>query len=179
MGKLCRAWLVPVLLSPSFAMGQVGPALQEVAPSGVSSRGAGDAPLLPLESLVGQFNVKIMVVPHNGHADPDGTFQVSGLPIGSTIERAWFFATSFSSDLSEAATVTFDGVNLGSRSPDAESAAGLLPGQILQQSTVSLRCLVPGHAGWRLRLHCDRDIKLLWVTPWSSSTRIPPFPCDK
>ena len=81
--------------------------------------------------LVGQYNVKVFSVPHNSVNNPQGTFTVSGLPLGSTIEYAWLYTTSFGSALAENASVVFDGVPLGSTSAIAETSGGVPPGEVL------------------------------------------------
>lgn len=97
---------------------------QTQAVSGIAQGGiqpiTGDSPLTLLESFSGKVDAAVQVLPYSFADDTGGSFQVSGLPAGATVLRAWLLVTSFDTQSSQAVGVTFDGNALGSRLADVE-----------------------------------------------------------
>jgi hypothetical protein len=110
--------------------------------------GTGDSPPVTSFTHTGTVGFVLDVEPNDGTSVFGGTFTISGIPAGASIQRALYYTQSWNSATSNA-TLNFNGNNLGSVAPHASDPGG---GLVLDSYRVDVTSAVTGNGSYTFQV---------------------------
>jgi Protein of unknown function (DUF3344) len=109
------ATLVLVTAAVLVSTAGSGPAAPPGNGGASASDTTGDHPPTTSFLLKGRIGVKVFALPYDAVANPSGTFDVTGIPTGSTIKKAFLYLTDWQAGAT--ASATFAGMTFGPSPP--------------------------------------------------------------